>query len=132
MISLKYYASELNENLTHVTHSDDYFTRHMRCKLYNSKNVEVGTLTTQNHHYIENNIHYVSANSTIRINNVGSFIYHLVFQSNNGYLSRMVKTIPHFANGQFSNKRLVVRVGPKEGTSGDLSNVRYLNINVFV
>ncbi len=131
MIQLKYYASELNESLTLVTHSDNYFTRHMHCKVYNHKNIEVGSLTTQNHHHIKDGIHYVTATSTIRLFNIGSFIYHLVFQSTNGYLSNMVKTIPHFVNGQFNNKKLIVWVGPKKGTSSDLTNVRYLNINVF-
>lgn len=132
MIVLKYYANELNDSIGLATHSDDQFTRHMKCKLYNQKDEHVGTLITENHHYVENNVHYVSATSTIRLFNVGKFMYHLVFESTNGYLNRMVKTIPHHTTGQFANKRVIVRVGPREGTSNNLNNVRYLLINVFL
>jgi hypothetical protein len=131
MIVLKYYANELNDSIALANHSDDYFTRHMRCKLYNQKNVHVGTLITQNHHYKENNMHFVSATSTIRIFKVGKFMYHLIFESKNGYLSRMVKTIPHYADGQFADKKLEVHVGPRRGTSNNLSNERFLIVNVF-
>ena len=130
MIVLKYYASELNNSLVTATHDETFFTRHMRCKLYNEKNVHVGTLTTLNHHFKQNDMHFVTATSTIRLFKYGRFIYQLIFNSDHGYLKKMVRTIPHYTDGKFFGKKLVVNVGPPKNTSSNLDAPRLLVIHV--